>query len=326
MQPRDRSTDDGELLADAGPFRTLFERSPEGMMLVDPHDPVVVGPIIACNESAAAMNGYTREELLGKPISLLTRDPESHQELKTFVDELRSMGVIAEEDIHYRKDGTPFHIEYSTVLITIGDREFMLGIDRDITRRKVLEDALAHQATHDYLTGLPNRALLRSSLGDRIDRDGQVAVLFIDLDGFKEVNDTFGHHVGDDLLRAVASRFAGALGHVGTIYRLGGDEFAVILPETDEEHAERVASALTASLREPFIIGGHALRAGASIGCAVHPKHGKDASGLMRRADMAMYSAKATRCSYTIFEQAMEQRRAARARRSDARPVAIADG
>src|SRR5581483_10840340 len=163
-----------------------------------------------------------------------------------------------------------------------------------ITRRKVLEAALAHQATHDALTGLPNRSFLRSQLQAAIEQGMVLGVLFIDLDGFKEVNDRFGHHVGDELLTAVALRFTSTIGPDGTAFRLGGDEFAIILPGAEASSAERVGRRLEAALRDPLLIEGQALKPLASIGCSLFPQHGTDTTTLMRRADNAMYNAKAS--------------------------------
>jgi diguanylate cyclase (GGDEF)-like protein/PAS domain S-box-containing protein len=302
---------DEALLADGGPFRVLFERSPEGMMLIDPSDPVVVAPIIACNDSAARMNGYSREELIGKPVSLLTRDPALHEELMKYVNRLRQEGLIVEEDIHYRKDGTTFPVEFSTVLVTIGNRELVLGVDRDISHRKMLEDAIAHQALHDSLTNLPNRAFLRTRLFDAIDEardtNRSAALLFMDLDGFKDVNDSFGHHVGDELLTKVARRVKDLVGESGTVARQGGDEFAVVLPLATRSKAIAVISALATAFRDPFDLGGTVVRIGASVGCSLFPDHGADPTTLMRRADIAMYVAKHARLTGCIYSAELEE-------------------
>jgi diguanylate cyclase (GGDEF)-like protein/PAS domain S-box-containing protein/excisionase family DNA binding protein len=167
---------------------------------------------------------------------------------------------------------------------------------RDITERVLAEEALRHQALHDALTDLPNRTLLHDRLGHALRasrRDGRpLALLLLDLDRFKEVNDTFGHHRGDDLLRQVAARLRGALRASDTIARLGGDEFAALLPGADEGGARAVATALRAALDVPLVIAGQALQLGASIGVALAPAHGEDAPTLLRHADTAMYAAK----------------------------------
>ncbi|HEV3312573.1 MAG TPA: diguanylate cyclase [Chloroflexota bacterium] len=294
-----------DLLADAGPFRALFDHSPDGMVLLDPHDPNVVCPIVACNESAARMNGYERAELIGKPISLITRDPDSHAELETYLHRLREEGVISEEDIHYRRNGSEFPIEFSTVMVTIGDREFILGVDRDITRRKLLEEALARQAMYDSLTDLPNRAYLRNQLSNAIDEaaagDGTFALLFLDLDGFKDINDTFGHHMGDELLKDVADRVVRIFGQKDTVARLGGDEFAIVLPGAGRAEAARAMRAVVGEFLAPFHVCGKNATVGVSIGCSNYPHDGMDAAALMRHADAAMYVAKRAGLGFATY-------------------------
>jgi diguanylate cyclase len=166
----------------------------------------------------------------------------------------------------------------------------------DVEARRRAETALAYQATHDALTDLPNRILLRDRLGQAIRiairSKEPVALLMIDLDRFKEVNDRLGHDVGDELLRACAHRLQSALRASDTMARLGGDEFAVVLPTAGVEGARRVALKLLARLEEPFILAGEDLTIGMSIGIAVFPDHGDTLEALMRRADVAMYIGK----------------------------------
>ena len=304
-----------ELLHDSGPFKTLFDRSPDGMVLLDPHDPVVVCPIVACNESAARMNGYEREELLGKPISLLTRDPDTHEELQTYVDRLRAESIISEDDIHYRKNGTEFPLEFSTVLVNIGDREFILGVDRDITQRKLLEDALARQAMYDNLTDLPNRTFLRSELAKAIDdaesSECSFALLFMDLDKFKEINDSFGHLVGDQALKEVAGRIKALVGPRDTVARLGGDEFAMVLPGARKTEAIGVMRTIVDALKTPIWMEKVRAITGVSVGCSLYPEDGTDVMTLMRRADRAMYAAKRGRLGYVVYSKRFDRRASA---------------
>src|SRR3954447_5905553 len=172
--------------------------------------------------------------------------------------------------------------------------------------------AKEHQALHDALTGLPNRELFR----DRIDqtirtsrRNGETAVVMImDLDHFKEINDTLGHHMGDALLQEVSSRLRAALRDSDTVARLGGDEFGVLLPSVSHaEDAAAVAQQLLADLREPFVLDGMRLEIDASIGLALHPRHGEDNETLQQRADIAMYSAKQAGRGYALFEPELDR-------------------
>ncbi len=172
--------------------------------------------------------------------------------------------------------------------------------------------AKEHQALHDALTGLPNRELFK----DRIDqtirqgrRNGEsAAVMIMDLDHFKEINDTLGHHMGDLLLQEVSSRLRAALRDSDTVARLGGDEFGVLLPSVAKpEDAAVVAQTLLTALREPFVLDGMRLEIDASIGLALHPMHGEDNETLQQRADIAMYSAKQAGRGYALFEPELDR-------------------
>jgi diguanylate cyclase (GGDEF)-like protein/PAS domain S-box-containing protein len=175
----------------------------------------------------------------------------------------------------------------------------------DITERKRAEDALAHQALHDDLTGLPNRILLHDRLDQTIAAarrdDTPLALLLMDLDHFKEINDTLGHHSGDELLRQVGFRLAAAVRSDDTVARLGGDEFAILLPGADLASAQRVAASVLEALQAPVYLDGRALGVSASIGIALRPAHGDDADVLLRRADIAMYVAKRGATGYATY-------------------------
>ena len=177
-----------------------------------------------------------------------------------------------------------------------GQVERIYGAAQDITDRKSWEAALQHQALHDALTDLPNRTLLQNRLAATIAasrRDASsLALLMMDLDHFKEVNDTFGHHLGDLLLQRVGQRLRGSVRASDTVARLGGDEFAVLLPSASTADAQHVAAKLLRVLETPFEIDGHNLKIGASIGVAMCPEHAVDADALQRHADSAMYVAK----------------------------------
>jgi diguanylate cyclase (GGDEF)-like protein len=173
-----------------------------------------------------------------------------------------------------------------------------------------------HQALHDVLTGLPNRALYQ----DRVDRALSVAeregtrpvVMILDLDRFKEINDTLGHHYGDELLKLVGPRIGGVLRSSDTVARLGGDEFAVLLPNAlDASAGAEVGEKILHALERPFTVQGIELEVGASIGIACFPDHGEDVDTLVRRADAAMYAAKGTRSGHELFEELFEVEQAA---------------
>jgi diguanylate cyclase len=180
-------------------------------------------------------------------------------------------------------------------------------------QRRLLRQTLAsrHQALHDPLTGLPNRELF----ADRIEHATRTAdrelrpaaLLLLDLDRFKDVNDTLGHHHGDELLRQVGTRLVTELRDVDTVARLGGDEFAVLLPGATGEGAASVADKLRAALHEPLVLDGVALDLDASIGIAVYPDHGGDAAQLLQHADVAMYAAKHAHAGFMVYDPAVDQ-------------------
>jgi diguanylate cyclase (GGDEF)-like protein/PAS domain S-box-containing protein len=187
----------------------------------------------------------------------------------------------------------------------------LVGISRDITELKRAEEKLQHQAQHDSLTDLPNRTLLHAHIAAAFaggsDAPRPLALLLFDLDHFKEINDAFGHHRGDALLRKVSERILGVVRPGDTVARLGGDEFAVLLPGADEQTATGVARAIRAALDVPLTVDGQLLRVAASVGIALAPAHGSDGATLLRRADMAMYAAKRGRLGHALYERAQDQ-------------------
>ncbi|MBI5745750.1 MAG: EAL domain-containing protein [Nitrospirae bacterium] len=180
-----------------------------------------------------------------------------------------------------------------------------LEIFRDITERKHSEDMIQQLAYYDVLTGLPNRTLLHDRLQQAIfeakSGNRPLVLLVMDLDRFKEINNTLGHHSGDIILKQTGDRLRIALPETATLARTGGDEFAVVLPDTDAEGANRIADSFIKSLKEPFTLEGIAINVNASIGMVTYPGYGDDANTLMQYADMAMYRAKNTKSGLTIY-------------------------
>jgi diguanylate cyclase (GGDEF)-like protein len=239
------------------------------------------------------MFGYSAADVLGTPVTQL-------------VDSTANV-----ESLAHRRDGQPFHIDLSVGTMTLDGQPLLVLSVRDITARKQAEAALKHQALHDGLTGLPNRILLHKRLQQAIEiaeRDHTgVALLIMDLNRFKDVNDTFGHHYGDLLLEQLGDRLGGALRECDTIARLGGDEFAVLLPNATLQDAEEVARRLLEVLDAPFALSGLQLEIDASIGIALAPEHGMDADTLLRRADVAMYVAKRGNSGYALYTVEQDQ-------------------
>ncbi|MDH3360411.1 MAG: EAL domain-containing protein, partial [Desulfobulbaceae bacterium] len=205
--------------------------------------------------------------------------------------------------------------DFIVALILLGGSIFVIIVIRlsrssidNINRIAALE---RHNALHDELTGLPNRTLLIERIRQAIlnsKRNLQpLSILVMDLDRFKEINDALGHHYGDFLLQKVAERLQKVIRESDTLARLGGDEFAVSLATADNEHAQTISQKITEAMQQPFMIEGHSLSIGISIGISIYPQHGNDCDSLLQHADVAMYSAKSTESHYAVYDVAQDQ-------------------
>jgi len=270
-------------------YRHLFERNLAGV-----YRSTIEGRILDGNDAIARMFGYRdREELLahGNAHSLYN----SEEDRNRLMAQLRENGSLSNVEVHMRRrDGTPVWVIESATLLENGVLE---GTIVDITDRKTAQEQMEYQAYHDALTGLPNRLLFR----DRIDvalahakrHHTAAAVMFLDLDQFKLVNDSLGHTVGDALLQEVGTRLVLSIRADDTVARMGGDEFTVLLTDVKDPGASAiVAQKLLDAISQPMLIEGHELYVTTSIGIARSPEDGSDAETLLRRADGAMYRAK----------------------------------
>ncbi len=211
-----------------------------------------------------------------------------------------------------RMDGSEFPVEIAMREMTTASARWHIAFVRDITDRKAHEHALEHQALHDALTGLPNRTYLYKRLQEYIARAPQsgerFALLLLDLNRFKEINDTLGHHIGDVLLQQIAKRLSTPLRDTDMIARLGGDEFAILFAPAPDRHAvEKLASRLERALEEPLQCNGLILDVGASIGVSVFPDDGSEATELIQRADVAMYLAKNSGLPVAFYDADLDQ-------------------
>ena len=273
----------------------VFQSSHDGIMITDAH-----GVILDVNQAFSHLTGYDRDETIGRSYRLLDSGHHDEAFFEQMFDTIARQDHWLGEIWNRTKSGA-----ISVVLMTIsvvrdatGQLTHYVGVFTDITRRKESEQRLEHLAHHDALTDLPNRSLFRDRLLQAIrasQRDqGMLAVLFIDLDHFKEVNDTLGHVAGDSLLIEAARRIVGCVRCSDTVARLGGDEFTVIVHDAgDREVAADIAEKIITALASPFVLGSDSVRISASVGISLYPDDAVDADLLMRAADQAMYRAKA---------------------------------
>ncbi len=303
-------------------FRALVQNASEVIAVVDTRGTVL-------DVTGAALQrvlGYDREQIVGRKLAELVPEAD-HARMRAALARIATPGArprITEWDVEHR-DGRVVHLEAVGNNMLHDDSVGGLVLTlRDVSERRAMEERLRHQAFHDGLTGLANRSLFEDRVGHALARSPRsgsgVAVLFVDIDDFKTVNDSLGHAIGDQLLSEVAHRVASALRAGDTAARLGGDEFAVLLEAAGTGHAmcprdslsARVASAtevaerILGSLSEPIAIEGRALSVGASIGVACAAPAECDAAALLRGADIAMYAAKSSgKRRYAIFRDEM---------------------
>ena len=290
-------------------YRGIFENAVEGIFQASTD-----WRLLTVNPAMARIYGYDSPGEMMADFSRagsLYGEPEERAELERSV---REHGSVADFEVRVcRKDGGWLRASANVRALRDADGEILgyEGTVEDITERKALEERLAHQAFHDGLTGLPNRALfldrLRQALFRTGRRDDSVAVLFLDFDGFKNVNDSLGHEVGDRLLVVAAGRIEASVRLGDTVARLGGDEFTILLEDvTGVEEAIGVADRIAAELSRPFELAGEELLITSSVGISISATAHDRPEDLMRDADLAMYRAKETgKAHYRVFEEGM---------------------
>lgn len=284
--------------------RSILDSLPFSIIASDPD-----GTIVTANPAAERLLGFERDELVGSPIGGLRDGVSSEMPLLATRPD-----AVDEREVDYcRKDGTKIPVNEAIALISSDEGEVsgVLSVAYDITQRREAEAFIRHMAHYDFLTDLPNRTKLFERLDDDLRaavRTGRgVAVALIDLDHFKRVNDSLGHHVGDELLVKMAARLNEQVRSNDMVARLGGDEFVLVFTEVgSREQLQRRLSTVLASIPEPIYCGGHELIVTASMGLAMSPEAGQDPTTLLKHADTAMYHAKSTaRNSYRWFENSM---------------------
>ncbi len=266
------------------------------------------GTVQLFNPAAEKIFGFSSAEIIGRNISLLMPEAEcaQHQQyLARYVETGVPHSEGGEREVTaIRKDGSSFPAAISISAMHFGEEVHFIGVVRDISERRRTEEQIRKLAYFDALTGLPNRVLFMDRMEQALARahrdETGFSLLFLDLDGFKAVNDNLGHKAGDQVLRLVAERLRGCVREVDTTARMGGDEFTIILPGvTRRGQASAVVEKICAAIEEPMMVGDGEARCscqiGASIGVALHPEDGVDLESLIRSADEGMYSVKRSR-------------------------------
>lgn len=265
------------------------------------------GQILGFNPAAEKIFGHLQQDILGQNVKLLMPESmgsEHDAYLSRYVRTGHSaiLGVPVREVMAVRKGGEEFPLELSVSEMMLAGQRYFIGIARDITERRIAEEKIAHLAHHDYLTDLPNRALFLDRLERAItlaQRNQQrVAILFLDLDGFKKVNDTLGHSAGDLLLQGVALRLRGTVRTSDTVARVGGDEFTLVMNNIGtHENVSLMANKIVVALSAPFELTGQSApcHIGCSVGISLFPEDSENSETLLKQADEAMYAAKQSR-------------------------------
>ncbi|CAG0961589.1 putative signaling protein [Methylophilaceae bacterium] len=292
-------------------FHLLFDRSLDGLLILDGDE------LVECNPAVLDMMNCRLEHILHTPPWALS--PPEQPDGQASEEKFREMIAIANDKgrhrfewVYRRLNGEDFPAEVSMVAIMLNGRQVFYTTWRDISEHKKAEARIRHLAHFDVLTGLPNRTLLTDRINQAISlaqRSQQpLTIMFFDLDRFKNVNDTLGHDMGDELLIQVSRRLQSAVREEDTISRLGGDEFVLLLQATNADGASRVAEKVIGLISQPYHIKHHELTITPSIGIAVYPDDGEDFEKLLKSADIAMYRAKqAGRNNYQFFTAKMQE-------------------
>jgi diguanylate cyclase (GGDEF)-like protein/PAS domain S-box-containing protein len=298
----------------------VFDKTREGIMITD-----ATNRIIAVNPAFETITGYAMAEVVGKDPKLLNAGLQAAGHFQSMWQALQRDGHWSGEVWNRRKSGEPFAQRLTITVLRdpAGQVQRYLAMFSDVTTEKRQAEEIKHQAAHDALTGLPNRRLLSDRMEQavaRAQRNGRrVGIVMLDLDGFKHINDTLGHRVGDLLLIEAARRLAHCVRESDTVARVGGDEFMVVLPEIQSQgDLQLLATKILAHIREPYAIEGKELFVSCSIGLTLFPDDGANPEDLLAHADTAMYRAKSDgKNTYRFFTAEMHEHAVARLRVED---------
>lgn len=285
----------------------VFERSREAILITDR-----AGRIVSINRAFIEMTGYTEKDILGQTMRYLSTSRQDADFFAAIGEGIRQDGHWQGEFWGRKKGGGHFPVWLSIVLVKDEHQQtrHYICVANDISEFKYAEERIYYLAHYDVLTDLPNRAMLRERmpvlLSEAQFNQEQVAVLFIDVDRFKSVNDTLGHHAGDNVLATVARRLKSCISSADIVARMGGDEFVLVLPKTGAERAVDVAQCIVTALNEPLIVEHHRVNATSSIGISIYPHDGQTMETLIKNADAALYHAKTLgRNNYQFFTTQM---------------------
>ena len=289
-------------------YRAVIKQASEGIFLAD----AINNCLIEANAAYCNLLGYTPAEMLELKLDdiIVVKTDTLDNELQ----QIRKQRDFIGESLHRSKDGSLINVEVGVSLVCYGDKELFCFVVRDITKRKQSEKTLQHRAFHDLLTDLPNRTLfceqLTTALANAKRYQQLMAVMFIDLDHFKTINDMYGHGVGDRLLQDFADRLNVCVRSGDTVARWGGDEFTVLLPHVASvKDIAKISTRILDALKQPFEIEPNQLYLQTSIGIAIYPQDGEDAEVLLRHADAALYRTKKQgRNSYRFYSSTMNSK------------------
>ncbi|QBG36928.1 sensor domain-containing diguanylate cyclase [Litorilituus sediminis] len=271
----------------------LVNQSNDAIYVVDPK----FGQFLNCNELAHRRLGYSKDELLKLSVADIRSDIERPEHWQAFIDKIKAKGSLIIESEHVRKDGTSFPVEANISFTHHHNSDYLLSIVRDISRRKQKEREAIERSNLDPLTKLPNRRILEKKLEEMFAKakakQSIIAFMYVDLDNFKQINDNFGHSIGDDILVGTANRLKNCVRQSDIVTRLGGDEFLIVMSNIDKEaYVEVMAAKVLKEFASPFKVQKQMIQADASIGVSIYMNNNNDAHTLIQLADEAMYQAK----------------------------------
>lgn len=288
----------------------VYAYTSEAMVVTDPH-----GVVLDINPAFSEITGYATNEIIGRRLNVLSSGRHDREFYRAMWDDLRTKGGWSGDIYNIRKNGEEF-IERLTITTSYnedGAVENYIGLFTDVTRLRQREAVIWRQAHYDHLTQLPNRQMFQENLLCAIEesrrREKVFALVFLDLDFFKEVNDTFGHDEGDELLRQVAARLQSCVRSTDLVARLGGDEFVLILHDTkSQEDIFNVCHKVLDLIAKPYHLANNTVNISVSAGVTFYPQDGQDGVSLLKHADLAMYAAKEKgRNQFSVFDPSMEE-------------------